>query len=356
MTSPISDIELQLRRAHFWNSVNDARKKLNQDFALLDEADADKLLARILFRKRSDTLAQPFRDLHRAIRLELLLILAARLGHLKSERYYELLTKTSGLTTEEKERQEGLRNVFPDHMKGMRDKFLQALRDQFSPFHTRPAGPDPKVPGVMLEFRNSGSFSYDNKAKLITTVPVRRLGPDWNTGHNYMEIRGDVIGHRAGAEYQFHRTIERGAWYRLGKNVWRRWGAEYLPPGTDDDTNDADESLFPDHNHIYVFDGPGLEIIGPPEPNVRADPQYKEITDAIRDDSLTAYVWIMNALEWVEIKPSSGAPWIRGEELEWHTVTWLDKPEGGSWRRTPGLNWIEKGSIPNLKGAEPPVQ
>jgi len=163
-----------------------------------------------------------------------------------------------------------------------------------------------------------------------------------------------VIGHRAGVEYEFHRTIEEGKWYRLGDKNWKQW--HYTPPGKDDDANDKDESLFPDHNHIYVFDGPGLTTIGPPEP-IATDPKYREITDAIRNGSLTAYVWILCAIEWVEIKPNSKAQWLKGESLEWYTVTWLDKPKGGAWRRTPGrLNYIEKGSLPTLDLPEPPIQ
>jgi hypothetical protein len=155
-----------------------------------------------------------------------------------------------------------------------------------------------------------------------------------------MEIRGNVIGHRFDAEYQFHRTRENANWYRLANGVWKQW--DYDPPGTDDDDNDSDEHLFPDHHHIYVIDTPGFIEIGPPlTPGVRAE-------DAVEN------VFIMNAVETVEVKVGSG-PWLQVGQLEWYTVTWLEKVDG-RWRRKPGLNYIRKGSASGpLTLQEPPM-
>jgi len=349
MATPLADIELQLKRARFENTVNDARKKLNADFELLSVSDAQKVLTRILDPK--DELAKSFLSLHHAIRIELVIKLPKILGHMKSEDFYEHLTKTSDLSAVDKNWQAGLRQLFPDKMNGLRDKFLNSLRDQFSSIHKRPVGADATLPGVTLEFRNSGSLSWDNKAPSRSEVPGGQLGPDSSSGKNYMEIRGSVIDHRPGVAYQFKRTIEEGQWYRLDGITWRLWSHE--GPNKDDDRNDADEHLFPDHNHIYVFDGPGLLEIGPPEP-ASTDPKYWEIREAIKTNKLTDFVWIMTAVEWVEMRSSPSAKWVRGESLEWYTVTWLEQMDG-TWRRLPGLNYIKKGSLGKLNLQEPPI-
>lgn len=356
MAAPLEDIELQLKRARFENTVNDARKKLNADFDLLSMGDAQKVLTRIL--DPNDELAKSFLRLHHAIRIELMTKLPKLLGHMKSEDFYEHLTKTSQLSAVDKNWQAGLRQLFPDKIKGLRDKFLKSLNDQFSSQHTRPAGSDATLPGVTLEFRNYGWLSWDNKANARSKVPGGRLGPGQSSGKNFMEIRGNVIGHRTGVEYDFKRAAEDARWYRLGGNTWRRWDPrEGQKPDDgifDDDEHNGDEYLFPDHNHIYVFDSPGLIRVGPPEPN-SLDPQYGEITEAIRNNNLTAYVWIMKATEWVEIRSGPTSPWVRGESLQWYTVTWLEKPKDGPWRRTPELNYIKQGTLDSLKGQEPPI-
>jgi hypothetical protein len=62
--------------------------------------------------------------------------------------------------------------------------------------------------------------------------------------------------------------------------------------------------------------------------------------------SVTEAVFMMNATETAEVKVGGG-PWTKAAELEWFTVTWLEKVNG-QWRRKPQVNTISEGSINNL--------
>src|SRR5262249_42743415 len=222
MADPMSEIEFQLKRpVTTEKDDNDRRKKLIQNVVLLNPAQAEDLLKQILSDEPGDWLPQRFRyNLDRETRLEFLQNLAARLGHLKAEQFDVRLEGDGPSVPADPKLQQGLRTVFPEAMKGMREQFLRSLRDQFSAFHTRGSG---SRPVVLLEFRNDGGLSWDNKAAGRGQVPLRGLGPDPSTGLNWMEIRGNVTGHRPDAQYRFDRTIEMGMWYRLGKSTWKRW-------------------------------------------------------------------------------------------------------------------------------------
>ena len=65
--------------------------------------------------------------------------------------------------------------------------------------------------------------------------------------------------------------------------------------------------------------------------------------------SVTEVVFMMNATETVEVRVAGG-PWIKSADLEWFTVTWLEK-ESGQWRRKAEANIISAGSINNLEDA-----
>src|SRR6478736_6675984 len=132
MADPVVDIEVLLRRSVIsMEQANDRRAKLNQSFALLSPDQAAKLLERILTFDGA-RLPLDFRRLHRAVRLELLVKLAQRLG-----------TQTAA-------------------------QFLEALRGPSA------AG----IPRVLLEFRSHGQqMSQDNKVRERPDVPDN-LGPD----------------------------------------------------------------------------------------------------------------------------------------------------------------------------------
>jgi hypothetical protein len=347
MADPVAEIESQLKRPSTLANSNEQRKSLNQNFMLLSPQQAEQLLVRILSFDQKDSLPWHFRRLDRHVRLELLLKLAGRLGHLGAEEFHELLTGNGAASPTAQRLQLGLRVVFPAEMKEMRERFLQALRNQFSAFHPQGSGPsDGKIPRLLLEFRNSGHLSWDNKCPSRILVPSTGLGLDHRNGLNYMEIRGNVIGHRSDATYQFRRTRETGKWYHLGNDTWKQW--DYDPPGTDDDGNDSDEFLFPEHHHIYVIDTPGFVAIPPGGPSP-TEPGYIDV----QTYGVTEYVYIMNAVETVEVKVGTGT-WRQIGQLEWYTVTWLEKADG-LWRRKPNLNYIRTGSASPLTMDEPPA-
>jgi hypothetical protein len=233
MADPRSEIELQLKRpVTTEKDDNDRRKKLILNVVLLNPAQAEGLLTQILADEPGDWLPWSFRyHLDRETRLEFLQKLAARLGHLKAEDLDVGLEGDGPSVPAKPYLQKGLRTLFPEAMKGMREQFLQSLRDQFSGFHPGVSASAPGRPAVLLEFRNNGLLSLGNKCPDRGQVPSRGLGPDPNTGKNWMEIRGNVSGHRPDAQYQFDRTIEMGQWYRL-KDKWTRW--YYLKAGTPD--------------------------------------------------------------------------------------------------------------------------
>ena len=330
------DIEVLLRRSVIsMEQANDRRAKLNQSFALLSPDQAAKLLERILTFDGA-RLPLDFRRLHRAVRLELLVKLAQRLGTQTAAQFHARLTVAGAPTAADANLQKGLRTVFPDGMLPLRAQFLEALRGPSA------AG----IPRVLLEFRSHGQqMSQDNKVRERPDVPDN-LGPDPDPGdgRNWMEIRGTVIGHRPGAEYKFGRIIEQGDWYLVGKNTWKC--RNYSPPGTDDNKYTADEDNQPDNDHIYVIDGPG-----PPIPPGMFAVAGK--LPAIPDDerpNVTEYVYMINAIETVGVKIGSG-PWMQmaGGEMKWSSVTWLEKASG-KWRRKPGTeNKIVAASLDDME-------
>jgi hypothetical protein len=191
------------------------------------------------------------------------------------------------------------------------------------------------LPSVTVgNFRNTGPASPENRSELAQEIPG--LGIDANTGLNIMEVRGDITGNVDKVQYDFRRTKENAIWRKVNGS-WNR--LRYVPPGTDDDSLNRDESLTPLNGHIYALDGPGL-----PELSAPLGPQTDDAEEA---------VYLASFLESVEARvPPAG--WTRvSNELAWHSVTWLERPGGaGAWSRKAGKNEIELGAL--KIGQDPP--
>jgi hypothetical protein len=319
MADPLADIEVHLRQPiPTPTDANNQRRILNESFRLLTPDQAAQLLERILTLDGS-RLQHDFRRPHRAVRLELLLALTAKLGTQTSAKFHSRLTGT-GSAADEKLRK-GLVFLFPQYAKVHRDRFLRALNKGV------PTG----IPTVRLEFRSQGQCSVDNRAKSLE-FGSRLLGLDPVTGHNRMEIRGTVSGHRPDAKYRFSRTVEFVYWY-LARD-WKR--LENLPAGTADDTHNSDEDPHPDNDHIYSIDATGFTEIPPGLHRIPSDDQ-KLVTEVVH---------MLNATETVEVQVDK-RPWAPAAQLNWFSVSWLEKTVT-NWRRKTGLNRIAQGSIDDL--------
>ncbi len=331
MGDPVVDIEVQLRRAVVTpEQMIDRRKTLHALFAGVSQDQAVGLLSLLFTWDDRSRLPWDFRTLHRALRLELLSLLTAKLGSQTAENFkaaFEGRTQTPLLR--------GLKLVFPDDAKAERDKFLATLA------RGTPTG----IPSILLVFRNQGRFSPDNQAPAITKAgfTVNALGPIKGQAINQMEIRGTVKDHRPDAEYKFDRTINNKTWYLSGKS-WK-WLNPVVPPGTDDNTHQGDEDDFPDNDHIYSIDTPGFtgsetapDLIG----NVPSPDRA----------SLSEAVFMLNATETAKVRVAGG-PWKQAAQLDWFSVSWLEKVDG-AWRRKSGSNRIAEGSIENLEDANTP--
>jgi hypothetical protein len=62
---------------------------------------------------------------------------------------------------------------------------------------------------------------------------------------------------------------------------------------------------------------------------------------------------MLNAIETAEVTVNGGTTWVQAAQLEWFTVSWLEKVDG-VWRRKPGSNLIDVGSIDHLQSADNP--
>jgi len=328
MGDPTPEIESELAR-HIvtQEQATDHRKRLNESFAKLSQDQAAALLDRLL---KADGAALPsnFRRLHRANRVALLNRLAMQLGTQASERFHGLLTAAG-----DNPAKKGLRHIFPDYTKTERDKFLQALVRK-TPTAT---------PVVQLVFRGDSdkTFSADNQAQLIVDKDVAsvQLGPLPDSGINQMEIQGVVIGHRPDAEYRFNRDRQTKEWYRAN-GTWQHLERPDSKP-TNDNKHRKDEDDHPDNDHIYSIDAPGL--IGPLADNGG----FMVPVPANVRSSVTDVVFMMNATERVEVRVAAGAWTKAAPDLEWFTVTWLEKVNG-RWQRKPQMNTISTGSINSL--------
>jgi hypothetical protein len=170
-------------------------------------------------------------------------------------------------------------------------------------------------------FRDSGTTHAENNCGYCP-LP---LGFVAGTGKNRMELRGDISGHRAGIQYDFKRSKERATWKQVG-GAWTQLSHE--GPGADDDDRDQDESLSPVGTHIYVEDGPG----------------FRGLANPVNDATATEAVYKASFTESCNVRDGSG-PWSkRSNDVNWHSVTWLENA-GGAWRRRAGSNEIALGNV-----------
>jgi hypothetical protein len=184
-----------------------------------------------------------------------------------------------------------------------------------------PPAAAPAVPSVSIgNFRNTGNTSADNSCPLC---PIA-LGPSGTDGTNGMELRGDVTGHVATAQYDFKRTKERGTWKKVG-GTWSQ--VTHVGPGADDDSHNSDESLTPASNHIYVIDTPG----------------FNSLANPVGDASATEAVYKASFIETCNVKVGAGAWAQSSNSVEWHSISWLEKT-GGTWQRKAGSSEIATGT------------
>lgn len=181
-------------------------------------------------------------------------------------------------------------------------------------------------------FRNAGPPTPENRCVSCTQIPG--LGVDPMTGANFMELRGDITGHRSDAFYDFKRTKEVGIWFQMTDGNWMT--QSYEPPATPDDASADDEDTVPKFNQIYSIDGPGLHV---PLPSAG-------------DDRIKAGVYKGAFVESVNVKVGDG-PWTpSSNQFEWHSLTWFERGDDGLLRRTPTNNEIAPGTI--TVGKTPP--
>lgn len=171
-------------------------------------------------------------------------------------------------------------------------------------------------------FRNRGSTA-DSGENNCALCPLP-LGILAGSGKNRMELRGDITNHQAGTDYDFKRTKERGTWKLVG-GTWTQ--ISHVGPGEDDDSHNDDEDLTPENNHIYTEDGPG----------------FRDLVDPVSDAAATEAVYKASFIETANVRVSGGSWTKSSNDVNWHSITWLEKV-GGNWQRKAGNNEIETGS------------
>lgn len=178
------------------------------------------------------------------------------------------------------------------------------------------------LPTVRLgHFRNSGNTDGENNCALC---PIT-LGVSATAGTNGMEIRGDISGHVAGAQYDIKRTKERATWKKVG-STWTQ--LTHVGPGANDDAHNDDEDLTPQNDHIFVIDTPGFN---------------SATSNPTGDAAATEAVYKASFTESCNVKVGSSG-WSRSSNtLDWHSISWLEK-SGGTWKRKTGASEIDTGS------------
>ncbi|HSE15793.1 MAG TPA: DUF4157 domain-containing protein [Pyrinomonadaceae bacterium] len=184
----------------------------------------------------------------------------------------------------------------------------------------------PASPTVSLgNFRNTGAPTPENRCLSCPNIPA--LGPNPTSGENFMELRGDITGHRPDALYDFKRTKEVAIWLKA-KGVWKE-AKPYEPPGTLDDASADDEDPIPKADRIYTIDGPGLRQPMPfPAPPEVEGGVYKG-----------------NFVESVNVKVGNG-PWTPSSNtFKWHSLFTFERGTDGLVRRTAKGNEVEPDHI-----------
>jgi hypothetical protein len=215
------------------------------------------------------------------------------------------------------------------------DSFAYLASDLMAITGRPEAGARSSLPSVSVgNFRNRGPVSDDNASEVGEQIPG--LGIDAHTGLNLMELRGDVRGRTQGVQFEFRRTKEVAVW-RKAAGAWMR--VRHVPPGTDDDQLNRDESLSPRNQHIYAIDGPGLGNLMLPLGPDHTDGADEAVYKASFVESVEARV------------PPAG--WTRvSNAFAWHSITWLERLGEGAWTRKAAGNEIEPGAI--TVGNDPP--
>ena len=182
------------------------------------------------------------------------------------------------------------------------------------------------MPTVSIgNFRNTGAITPENRCEICPHIPS--LGVNPAEGNNFMELRGDISGHRPDAAYDFKRTKEVAKWMRISGS-WEK--VDYSPPGSLDDSIWADEDTVPKNNRIYSIDGPGL---------------HQPIPVAVPPE-VEGGVYRGNFIESVNVKVGDG-PWTQSSNLfEWHSLATFERGADGILRRAPKGNEIEQGHVP----------
>ena len=191
----------------------------------------------------------------------------------------------------------------------------------------------PATPSVKLgNFRNMGAPTPENRCLSCPNIPT--LGPNPTSGENFMELRGDITGHRPDALYDFKRTKEVAVWMRV-KGAWKE-ARPYEPPGTLDDASADDEDAVPKADRIYTIDGPGLRQPMP----LPAPPEVE------------GGVYKGNFVESVNVKVGNG-PWTPSSDtFKWHSLFTFERATDGLVRRAAKGNEIEPDHI--TIGSGPP--
>ena len=202
------------------------------------------------------------------------------------------------------------------------DSFAQLAVDLAEGQVANAGGP----PAVTIgNFRNRGAVTPENRCEICTQIPSLGVSPA--EGLNFMELRGDISGHRPDAAYDFKRTKEVAKWMRI-KGSWQQ--IDYSPPGSLDDSAWTDEDVEPKNDRIYSIDGTGIHqpIPAPVPPEVEGG------------------VYKGNFIESVNVKVGNG-PWTPSSNLfEWHSLVTFERGADGIVRRTPNNNEIEPGHVP----------
>jgi hypothetical protein len=298
------------------------RRALRGDVGTLSADDAKTLITRLFEPVERDALAAGFQRMHSSTRAELLRIAFERVEHLFAEGLH-----TSLVATNAQPWQRRLRSRLAELIPGAaeRRKALAVLGGRFKARHALVAGQRVWVRLDETGFRNRGAISPDNNCDSCNDV---QLGIDPATGHNFMELRGDIAGDATGIAFDFKRTMDKANWVHVdGK--WKLYGKAVH--GADDDKFETDEDLTSDGGHLFQMDGPG-----PPD---LYDFSVRGVPDA------TGYVYMASFTQWVEAIEGTQRRRV-SDEFEWHSVTTLIKVNG-RWRRNPaGPNEIEPGPVP----------
>jgi hypothetical protein len=322
----VTEIVVRLRTHPTAKTAAEVRRDLNERFAKLNQDQAATLLEILLLRPDLFRTPHDFRVLNRHARTELLLTLVMKLGSQTRKEMNQRLTGRDADPT----LTPGLKLAFPAGTEQLRAKLLKALDSGVA---------TSTAPTITLILRTSGRPSDNNNCGAKEKM-TDKLGPDPSNFRVWMEIRGLVKGHHPGAKYKFSRTIHGGDFYLEGLE-WKK--LHYWPKGTPDNERvelgqmeGYDEDREPDHDQIYVVDGPT-----PGKP-----PFWRYFANHDTPASFRECVREFNATEILEVKLGSN-PWKHAAKMLWCAVSWVVKKDG-VWQMDLDKSGIAKGGFINM--------